>query len=399
MSTTLTSSDTTNHALPASKVLAIGFALFAMFFGAGNLVFPLALGAHAGQYLGYAVAGFLIFGVGAPFLGLFATALYHGDYMTFFNRIGRIPGIVFVTFLILIIGPLSAMPRTEVITYQTFKPFLPSSYDSHVWFSAIYCGLMFLMSYREAKIIDILGKYLSPIKLLTFFTLVVVGLMMVHNPATTSDYAKHVLTQAIVTGYGTMDLIASFFFCSIAYRAVQRYLGTEASEQQLMSTTLKACIVGGVCLGLVYIGFMLLAAAHAGDLQHIGTDKIIGVISHLVFGRLGAAIVCICILFACFSTAMGLAEVSSRYLYMQVFKQRVNKTVCLTFVTITTFIMTNLGFDGIMAFAIPILLVVYPSLVVLSIVNILHKLFNFKYVKFPVYLTMLISLVYSYHSF
>src|SRR5574337_150861 len=108
-----------------SKVIPIGFALFAMFFGAGNIVFPLAIGAQAGQNLIYAILGFLVFGVGAPFLGLYATSLFHGNYENFFNRLGKMPAFLVISFLMLVIGPLSAMPRTEVVTYQTIKPFIP----------------------------------------------------------------------------------------------------------------------------------------------------------------------------------------------------------------------------------------------------------------------------------
>src|SRR3989338_11559571 len=110
----------------SSVAITTGFALFAMFFGAGNMIFPLQIGVILGQQLTYAVVAFLISGVGVPFLGLFAVSLYEGDYWQFFSRLGKIPAFLIITFLVLILGPLFVVPRTEIVTYHTLQPFLPS---------------------------------------------------------------------------------------------------------------------------------------------------------------------------------------------------------------------------------------------------------------------------------
>jgi len=376
--------------LKRTSVVPIGLALFAMFFGAGNLVYPLALGVEAGQNLPYAMTGFLIMGVGVPFLGLYATSLFAGNYEAFFERLGKLPAFLVITFLILIIGPLSAMPRTETITYQTVAPFLPH-YFNHLMFSAIYCGLVFLLSYKQTRMMDILGYILSPVKLVTFATLIALGLAIAYAPLHIEQTGMATLSNALQTGYSTMDLLATFFFCSIAYTAITRQADPDADHKQLVSMTLKACIIGAICLGLVYIGFMAISAGHAADLKGVSTEQLISAVSYIVLGRFGAFIVCVCITFACFSTAMALTEVSGTYLYKQVFRTKVPKILCLAGVVLVMFIMSSLGFAGIMAIATPILIAIYPALVVLCIANILYKTVGFKYVKLPVLITIVIT--------
>ena len=213
MATTTTA--TVSEAKGKTRIFPIGFALFAMFFGAGNLIFPLAIGVTAGQNLPYAVIGFLLTGVGVPFLGLFATSLFEGDYEAFFNRLGKIPALLVISFLMLIIGPLSAMPRTEVVTYQTIKLFLPAGLNSGVVFSLLYCGLMFLFTYRETKMMTILGFVLSPVKLMGLSILILVGIFFGYSSMPTSDSVVSTMGGSLFTGYNTMDLLATFFFCSI----------------------------------------------------------------------------------------------------------------------------------------------------------------------------------------
>lgn len=374
-----------------SKVIPIGFALFAMFFGAGNIIFPLAIGAQSGQNLIYAILGFLLFGVGAPFLGLYATSLFQGNYEAFFDRLGKVPAFLVITFLMLVIGPLSAMPRTEVVTFQTIKPFLP--FLDNTWFSAIYCGVVFLLCYKETRFMNVLGYFLSPIKLISFTALIILGVTLAHGGVSTNLSAKATMIDAIINGYNTMDLLAAFFFCSIAYTAIKRQAGNEASDHEVTSLTLKACLIGAVCLSTIYIGFMSIASLNASGLQGVSTEQTISAISNLVLGKYGSIFVGLCITFACLATAMALAEVTGNYLYNQVFRTKFPKVACMLVVTIVMYIMTQLGFSGIMKIAVPILVTLYPALIVLCIVNILYKTYNFKYIKLPVVIALVASLV------
>ncbi|MDP2762938.1 MAG: branched-chain amino acid transport system II carrier protein, partial [Enterobacteriaceae bacterium] len=204
--------------------ISIGFALFAMLFGAGNIIFPLYLGANTEKNIPIAIIGFLLTGVGAPFLGLFATTLFNGDYWNFFCRLGKVPAIIIVSFLIIIIGPLIAIPRTESIIWNSVSLYLPEQIQYHYVFSIAYCLLLLILSIKETKIINILGLILSPIKIITFSILIIIGLFFTDQTKTIIIEKTNLLetfNKSILIGYSTMDLLATFFFANIAFKSIQ----------------------------------------------------------------------------------------------------------------------------------------------------------------------------------
>lgn len=373
-------------------VLTTGMALFAMFFGAGNIIFPLHLGANAGQNILPSALGFLLMGVGVPFLGLLATSLYQGNYHAFFARLGEIPGFLLITFLMVIIGPLAAIPRTEATTFHTLFPYLPEFLQHNITFSLIYCAIVFILAYRETKVVEILGLFFSPVKILSFTCLIIVGFIFAEPTLPSALTPSEEFTKSMVSGYNTMDLLASFFYCAVAFSAIEI---ARAKNPALNSTalTVKSCILGACITGAVYIGFMLTAYNHAHSLQGLAEEQMINAVSSTVLGKFGGLFVCISVSFACVATALALVDVCSIYLYEEVFKEKIPKIICLTSVVVITYLMSNLGFQGILQFSTPILQVIYPALIVLCILNILHKWKGVKTVKIPVLLTILISLV------
>lgn len=388
-----------NRSHELKMILTTGLALFAMFFGAGNVLFPLYLGANAGQHILPTMWGFLLAGVGVPFLGLLATSLFNGSYHDFFQRLGKYPAFLVITFLMILIGPLVAMPRTEATTFNAILPFLPETLQDStllsVLFSILYGGIVFLLAYKETKVVSILGFILSPIKIISFSSLIIIGLLFAEAPIYSSLTALEAFQHGISNGYKTMDLLGAFFFCTVAFRAIQ----LDALNQQTLSPvtnkhasnttllTLKSCIIGALVTAVVYVGFMWVARAHAPVLQGLREEQMISAISYAVLGKFGGLFVCITMSFACIATALALATVSSDYLYREVFKKKISKRHCLVMIIILTILMSNTGFQGILKFSIPILNIVYPSLIVLSIMNILYKWKGVQWVKLPVAIT------------
>ena len=370
-------------------IFTTGLALFAMFFGAGNLAFPLHLGAAAGQHIVLAAIGFLLAGVGIPFLGLYATSLYRGNYHDFFARIGKLPAFLMITFLIINIGPLFAMPRTEALTFSTLLPILPNFLQNNYIFSAIYCGIVFLLAYRENKIFDILGLVLSPIKIITFLSLITIGLTFQTTPMIIPATGVEILTQSLETGYKTMDLLATFFFCAVAFQGIQHAI-TQKKDYIKYDTNkmiISACVIGGSLIGIVYVGFMLVAHKHALALQGVDQGAVINALATAVLGNFGSLFVSVCVSFACLATALALAEVSRNYLHAEVFKGKVSKLTCLISIVTIMYAMSNLGFSKIVTISLPVLNVIYPTLIVLCVFNILYKWKGIKTVKLPVALT------------
>lgn len=360
----------------ARVTIATGLALFAMFFGAGNIIFPLKVGSIAGEHLFPALLAFIIAGVGVPFLGVFAVSLYDGDYWKFFQRIGKMPAFAVITFLILIIGPLFAAPRTEVITYHTLLPALPGILKNAYVFDFLYFFIIFLFVFKQSRVVDIIGWFFSPIKIISFSILIVVGMCTATPLIDMHVSAPQAFRSSMTLGYGTMDLLAAFFFCSVAYKNIvyKCHKMNVTSQQTIIKMMLMACVIGAFLISLIYAGFIFVAASHAQALQGTATEALIGKVAGVVLGQYGALFVGICVSVACLATGATLAEVTTDYLYNTTFRQKLPRLVCLLLVLGTMIMMSILGFDGIMKIASPILEVIYPALIVLCVVNIFLKL-------------------------
>lgn len=368
-------------------VIPTGLALFAMFFGAGNAVFPLKIGSISGQHLWAGLIAFLISGVGVPFLGLFAVSLYGGDYWKFFARIGKVPSFIVVTFLILIIGPLVAAPRTATVAYGTLLATLsttsanqPSFLQGPYFFNFIYFALVWLVVAKQSRVVDIIGWLLSPIKIATFIILIIAGLFSANHILPVQTSASEIFSIAWTTGYGTMDLLASVFFCTVAYRNIVSKC-VEAniySEKDVIKMTMFACVIGAALICLIYMGLVVVASGHAQDLQNLSTEaEILGKISYVILGPYGSLIIGLCVTFVCLATASALAEVTTEYIHETVLRGKVPRYICLATILVVMYLMAITGFNGIMAVAGPILNVVYPALIALCVFNIIWKLLGF----------------------
>lgn len=373
-------------------IIATGLALFAMFFGAGNIVFPLHLGAHSGQNIAVTILGFLVSAVGVPFFGVIATSLYDGDYQAFFARLGKIPALLMIIFLMLILGPIGVIPRTETTTFNTLLPYLPEFLQNNAVFSIIYCGLVLILAYRETKVVSILGLFFSPIKIISFSCLIFMGVLIGKGPMESLLSTQEAFTHAFKTGYNTMDLVAAFFFCTAAFRAVKlSCLENKGSNPMIIN--LKASALGAIVISLVYIGFMLVAYSHAPVLIDVPAEQTISAVSLAVLGKFGGLFVCIAVSFACFATALALAEVISHCLYLHIFRTKVSKPLCLITVMLVTYLMSNLGFQGLAKVIGAGVTIIYPALIVLCLMNILYKWKGVQMVKLPVFLTFLATII------
>jgi LIVCS family branched-chain amino acid:cation transporter len=358
------------------KLIAItGLALFAMFFGAGNIIFPLKLGSTSGEFVWPALGAFLISAVGVPFLGLFAVSLYEGDYWKFFQRFGKVFAFVIVTFLVLIIGPLFAGPRTEIVTYSTLLPVLPSFLKNAYAFDLLYFSIAFVLVCNQSRIVDIIGWILSPVKIITFSILVALGVYTMGPVVPTVATASQTFNNGFMMGYGTMDLLPTFFFCAIAYKNIVnkcQLIGV-VSQRSIIRITLLSCLVGACLIAAIYTGLVFAASSHAQELQNIPTEALIGKISQVILGQYGSAFVAVCVSFACLATAAAVIEVTTEYFHNTLFRGKVPRLACIIFSLIVMYMMAILGFDGIMKIAVPILNVIYPLLILLCVINIAYK--------------------------
>lgn len=381
------------NGLAKTNTLATGLAMFSMFFGAGNVVFPLGLGQYAKDHNFYAILGLLITAVGVPFAGLISITLYNGDYKKFFGRIGTVPGFIVSAIILGLIGPFGAIPRCVVLSYSTMKSYLPEGF-SLTWFSLISCALIFILTIKRNRIIDILGFFLTPILLASLAIIIIKGLIASPSLEPSGHSKLAVFLQGIKEGYQTMDLLAAFFFSSVVIDCLRKDIDItiQKNYKDTIFLSLKASLIGAFLLSLVYIGFSFVAAFYSPLLKETPQGELPAMIAYHVLGPLAIAAQ-VAVILACLTTVIALASVFAEFLHKDIFLDKVGYGESLFITLIITFFISTLNFTGIVNFLQPILQVCYPALIVLCIVNILHKLYHFSWIKTPVFVTFFLSLI------
>jgi len=378
-----------------SSTLAAGFAMFSMFFGAGNVVFPLAIGQYAQDMNVYAILGLLLTGVGVPFLGLISMTLFNGNYEHFFERIGKVPGFLVITLIMIMIGPFGALPRLITVSHATFNVYFPGI--SLMVFSGVSCLLIFLLTFKKNKIVDILGVYLTPVLLFSLFAIIVLGYY--YSPEAPLSYhdPSKVFFLGLKTGYETMDLLGAFFFSSVVLSCQESPTpdtDEKVNYRNIIFQALRASVIGSVLLSFVYIGFSSIASGFSGSLEGLERAELLGKLALIVLGQSAGVFAILAVALACLTTAIALAVVFSEFIHRDLLPEKVSYLPCLIVTLLATFYFSTMSFSGISAFLKPILEVTYPALIVLTLCNIAHKLWHMNIVKTPVAITFLFSLGY-----
>ncbi|WP_068467769.1 branched-chain amino acid transport system II carrier protein [Candidatus Protochlamydia phocaeensis] len=359
------------------RTLSTGLAMFSMFFGAGNVIFPLVIGQAAGEQTPYAIAGLLLTAVGVPFLGLLAILLFQGSYEQFFNRLGKIPGFLLAASIMLLIGPFGGLPRCVALSYATLKVSCPSL--SFGWFSLAAFALIFLCTFKKSRIMDLLGYILTPLLLGSLFIIVVAGLWTAPSTQESALSSGQSFMYGLVEGYNTMDLLAAFFFSSIIFHSLKASFSEEQEqERKILAVGLKASCIGAGLLSLVYVGFSLVAAHHASSLTLSSQGELLGSLTLKILGPYAGLIATATIALACLTTAIALAAVFAEFLQKVLLKQRINYLTALLATLSASYAVSTLEFTGIVTLLAPLLQIAYPALIAFTLVNILAKLRQLK---------------------
>lgn len=379
------------------NIFAAGFAMFSMFFGAGNLVFPLAAGQYAQDNNLYAITGLLITAVGVPFIGLLAITLFDGDYKKFFERIGRVPAMIIIGIIFAVIGPFGAMPRCLAFAYSTTSPYLPGV--SLPVFSLLSCLLVFALTFRKVSIVGVLAYGLTPLKILAMAYLVIIGFLTANAlsgdpvPATTTFF------HGLNLGYQTMDLLAAFFFSSVVIFSLKQQVEHEDEHEArtiLFWQALKAGTIGMALLAITYTGLSYIAAMHSTHIAETPPEGLLGALATHLMGGYAGLMVSMIVVMSCLSTVITLAAVFSDYISQELTKGKISYSWSLVITLALTYAISTLEFSGIVAFLGPILQVMYPALIALSVLNIAYSLFKFQPVKAPVAAVFLITVALQY---
>jgi branched-chain amino acid:cation transporter, LIVCS family len=378
-----------------SGVLAAGLALFSMFFGAGDLIWPLILGATSGDHNFFAMLGLLITGVSLPLLGLIAMMLFQGDYHAFFGRIGKFPSLVLIFVVQVILGPIGSIPRLITLSFATLKPYLGSM--TLPLFSVLTCLVVLAFTIKPRKVVQILGLVLTPLLLLCLGGILIMGFLNHPAPQPVNLSDTEAFYSGIKVGYNTLDLIASFIFAPFVlshFVVGNEEFSSKTNKLHIFNKMLKASLLAAFLLCAMYIGLTYISSYYVQFLSaNVKPEERLSAISLYLLGPYGACISCIAVALACLTTAIPLTSIFADYIKKDLFRDRLNSGSSLVLTLVISSLIANLGFMGIANMLSPILQVICPGLIVLSIFNIFHKLYETRVPRFPVFATFAFSTV------
>lgn len=359
--------------------LAIGFMLFALFFGAGNLIFPAQLGQYAGENLWPAIIGFLITGVGLPLLGILAMGFSGSkNLQELASRVHPAYGIFFTALLFLTIGPFFAAPRTGTVAFEVgISPFFSDDFQQGglLIFTTLFFAVTLVFSLYPAKIVDNIGKVLAPVLVGLLAVLLLAAIFSpMGNPAEPQgSFQTGPFITGFLEGYNTMDALASLVFGIIVINVI-RAMGV-TSKGQILASTAKTGLIAIGLLAAIYVGIAYLGATSTESLGLFsqGGPVLSGAASHY-FGSLGSILLAMVIILACLTTAIGLVSANAEYFHT-LFPKFGYKTL-VVFFSVITYIFANFGLENIITYSIPVLMFLYPLAIVLMLLTFLSPLFG-----------------------
>lgn len=369
--------------LTSKEYIAVGSMLFGLFFGAGNLIFPVFMGQMAGMNLIPAILGFLITGVGLPILGVAALGITRtSNVFELSSKAGKHYAYFFTCLLYLTIGPLFAIPRCATTSFTVgIEPFLSVEQSRMVLllFSALFFTSTLFFSLRPGKILTWIGKILNPLFLVLLGILLVVALS---NPSTSistieasGNYAHQAFFTGFLEGYNTMDALAGLAFGVIVIDVI-RNLGVNDVDA-IANNTIRSGFIGGALMSIIYILVAVVGAQSRGFMDSASNGGIaFAQIAKHYLGIPGSILLALAVIFACLKTAVGLITSCSE-MFSKLFPHVFSYKIWAILFSGISLLLANVGLSSIIEFSLPILMFLYPLAMVLILLSFLGKRFDY----------------------
>lgn len=369
-------------------IFIYGFALFAMFFGSGNLVFPIQVGQATGENWLFGYLGLFITGIILPFLGLMVIKLYKGSYLAFFGEAGGVMRYVLPLFTLSLLGSFGIVPRCITVAHGSLYDIFPNF--SLFTFSLLFSALTFFLSLRDGRMLRIIGKWLSPLKLSALLILIFIAFLNAPDSTTTVG-ADIALTNGFLTGYQTMDLFAAFFFSALIFAQIEKSLPESASPTEVIKAAIKPSIVGASLIAFVYFGFVYLGSHYAYLISDVSPALYLPTLAKQTMGSTGTWFIAFVMPLSCLTTAVALNNIYARYLYSLMGTENNKFPLILLGTTSASFIISLLDFRGIAAFLAPALETSYPGIIALTVMSITTK--KYKVLKMGMFYAISLAMV------
>lgn len=346
------------------QICVVGMAIFSMFFGGGNLTYPLWIGATTTSVT-LSSFGFLLSGVLLPFYGIAISLYFKGDYEHYLNVWGKTLGSILVFSLLVFWIPLGSGPRCNQLAYGAFS--VQTGWNLPFWiYSALYSVAVFALTCRKMRIIEILGKVITPLLVAALFFFIYSIFTM--NPVDSSTSTK--LSQSpwsdigasFFAGYHTMDFIAAIFFSSTVITLVKE----REKERFNLRLIRNACLAAIGLLSTIYIGLIAVGNVHADLLSNVARDRLLAVIGQHILADHLQPIIFLVITLSVLSTSMALSLVFSDYLRKSIFHDKLEHKWCLAITVLLSFFLSIIGFESLATVISYATALLYPFLLLVT---------------------------------
>lgn len=361
--------------LKGLDLLALGFMTFALFLGAGNIIFPPSAGMSAGENLGSAAFGFLLTGVGLPLLTVVALARVGGGLPELTAPLGRVAGVAMAVAVYLAIGPLFATPRTAVVSFEIgLQPLVGNEPSALLLYTLAYFGAVLFLSLNPGRLVDRVGKVITPVLI---SALIVLGGAALFAPAgevgqPSGDYASTPLVQGFLQGYLTMDALGALVFGIVIATAIRDRGVTDAGLVTRYS--MIAGVIAAIALSLVYLSlFYLGATSHelAAGAEN-GGQILTAYVAH-TFGSSGSLLLAVVIILACLTTGVGLLTACGEFFGGLL---RLPYRLVVVVLALFSLVVSNQGLSQLISVSIPVLVGLYPLAIVLVALSLANRLWR-----------------------
>lgn len=371
--------------------IIVGFALFSMFFGAGNLIFPAFLGNTIGDQYLLGIIGFILTGVGLPLLAIMACSKGDGSFKSIANKVSPKFAIIFTAILFIAIGPMLAIPRTAATTFElTINPFFSNVSPFIAMTIYFLINLYFVLG--KTSIIDTIGKYLTPSLMIILFILIVKGLVMpIGNVVETN--AINVFPNSLLEGYQTMDAIAALLFAGMITTSLK---SKGYKDKEMPTMIMKSSLVAILGLAFVYGGLTYIGAQTIGLASpEISKTSLLILISKSILGNIGPVIIGIAMGLACLTTSIGLITSGANF-FERISNGKLSFKLNAILISVVSLGIATLGVDNIVVLSVPILNILYPVSITLIGTALLSKYINNnKAVKVGVYTSLVFGILFA----
>lgn len=371
--------------------IVVGFALFSMFFGAGNLIFPAFLGNTIGDQYLLGIIGFIFTGVGLPLLAIISCSKVDGSFKSIANKVSPKFAVIFTAILFIAIGPMLAIPRTAATTFElSISPFFSGISPFIAMVIYFIINLFFVLG--KTSIIDTIGKYLTPTLMIILFILIVKGLIMpIGNVLETN--AINVFPNSLLEGYQTMDAIAALLFAGMITTSLKSK-GYKDKEMPLMILKSSLIAILGLAFvygGLTYIGAQTVELASS----EISKTALLILISKNILGSIGPVIIGIAMGLACLTTSIGLITSGANF-FERISKGKLSFKLNAIIISVLSLGIATLGVDNIVVLSVPILNILYPISITLIGTTLLSKYINSnKAIRVGVYTSLIFGILFE----